>query len=193
MDWIQKLREFVRSQPDVFRFLVLGFGGYIVWHLAYETYLKPATLLDEYITQNLIVATETVVEVFGYEPLAFFQENDGEFRYRVGIRGAQGVLVGPSCDGVVLFALFAIFILSFPGRWLRKAWYIPAGIAAIHAANILRIISLLMIQLYFGEEALKFNHDYTFTVFVYSIIFALWYGYAVGAGFGLKRPQSPVA
>ena len=193
MDWIQKLREFVRSQPDVFRFLVLGFGGYIVWHLAYETYLKPATLLDEYITQNLIVVTETVVEVLGYEPLAFFQENDGEFRYRVGIRGAQGVLVGPSCDGVVLFALFAIFILSFPGRWLRKAWYIPTGIAAIHAANILRIISLLMIQLYFGEEALKFNHDYTFTVFVYSIIFALWYGYAVGAGFGLKRPQSPAA
>ena len=96
MDWIQKLREFVRSQPDVFRFLVLGFGGYIVWHLAYETYLKPATLLDEYITQNLIVVTEMVVEVFGYEPLAFFQENDGEFRYRVGIRGAQGVLVGPS-------------------------------------------------------------------------------------------------
>ena len=187
------MREFVRSQPDVFRFLVLGFGGYIVWHLAYETYLKPATLLDEYITQNLIVFTEAVVEVLGYEPLALYQESDGEFRYRVGIQGANGVLVGPSCDGVVLFALFAIFILSFPGRWLRKAWYIPAGIAAIHAANILRIISLLMIQLYFGEEALKFNHDYTFTVFVYSIIFALWYGYAVGAGFGLKRPQSPVA
>jgi len=193
MDWIQKLREFVRSQPDVFRFLVLGFGGYIVWHLAYETYLKPATLLDEYITQNLIVVTESVVDILGYKPLAFYQENDGEFRYRVGIQGTSGVLVGTSCDGVILFALFAIFILSFPGRWLRKLWYIPAGITVIHAANILRIISLLMIQLYLGEEALKFNHDYTFTVFVYSIIFALWYGYAVGAGFGLKGPQSPVA
>lgn len=193
MGWIQKLREFVRSQPDVFRFLVLGFGGYIVWHLAYETYLKPATLLDEHITENLIIVTEAVVDAFGYESLAFFQENDGEFRYRVGIHGAKGVLVGPSCDGVVLFALFAIFILSFPGRWVRKLWYIPAGIAAIHAANILRIISLLMIQLYFGEEALKFNHDYTFTVFVYSIIFALWYGYAAGAGFGLRRSQQPTA
>ena len=193
MDWLHKLREFVRSQPDVFRFLVLGFGGYIVWHLAYETYLKPATLLDEYITQNLIVVTEAVVEVLGYEPLAFYQESDVEFLYRVGIRGANGVLVGPSCDGVVLFALFAIFILSFPGRWLRKLWYIPMGITAIHAANILRIISLLIIQLYFGEEALKFNHDYTFTVLVYSIIFVLWYGYAVGAGFGLKHPQSPAA
>ena len=193
MDWLHKLREFVRSQPDVFRFLVLGFGGYIVWHLAYETYLKPATLLDEYITQNLIVVTESVVDVLGYETLALYQENDGEFRYRVGIRGTNGVLVGTSCDGVILFALFTIFILSFPGRWLRKFWYIPAGIAVIHGAIILRIISLLMIQLYLGEEALKFNHDYTFSVFVYSIIFALWYGYAVGAGFGLKRPQSSLA
>ena len=111
MEWIQKLREFVRSQPDVFRFLVLGFGGYIVWHLAYETYLKPATLLDEYITQNLIVVTESVVDVLGYETLALYQENDGEFRYRVGIRGTDGVLVGTSCDGVTLFALFTIFIL----------------------------------------------------------------------------------
>jgi hypothetical protein len=32
--------------------------------------------------------------------------------------------------------------------------------------------------LYFGEEAMTFNHDYTFTVFVYSIIFLLWYLYA---------------
>ena len=193
MDWFQKLREFVRSQPDVFRFLVLGFGGYIVWHLAYETYLKPATLLDEYITENLIEVTEWAVDAMGYEPLAYFQETDGAFRHRVGISGAQGVFVGPSCDGVVLFALFAIFILSFPGRWLRKLWYIPVGIGAIHSANIIRIISLLMIQLYLGEEALKFNHDYTFTVFVYSIIFALWYGYAAGAGFGLKRPPTASA
>ena len=193
MIWTQKFREFVRSHPDVFRFLVLGFGGYIVWHLAYETYLKPSTKLDEYITEYLIVMTEAAMNVVGYEPITFFQENDGEFRYRVGIHEAQGVLVGPSCDGVALFALFSIFILSFPGRWARKFWYIPAGIAAIHATNILRIISLLMIQLYFGEEALKFNHDYTFTVFVYCIIFALWYGYAAGGIRGLKGPQTQQA
>ena len=72
MRWIQTLREFVRSQPDVFRFLVFGFGGYIVWHLSYEAYLKPATLLDEYITQNLIVVTEWLMDFLGYDPLAFF-------------------------------------------------------------------------------------------------------------------------
>ena len=58
MGVIQQLKEFVRSQPDVFRFLVLGFGGYILWHLSYEEFLKPATFMDEYVTENLIVITE---------------------------------------------------------------------------------------------------------------------------------------
>jgi len=56
-------------------------------------------------------------------------------------------------------------------------WFIPFGIAILHAANAFRIICLLMIQLYW-PSAMEFNHDYTFTVFVYSIIFALWYVYA---------------
>ena len=190
MRWIQKLSEFVRSQPDVFRFLVFGFGGYIVWHLSYEEYLKPATLLDEYVTQHLITSTEWVMESLGYLVNAYFQATDGIFRTRVGIAGAQGVFVGPSCDGVVLFALFAIFILSFPGHWLRKAWFIPLGIAVIHAANVFRIICLLWIQLYFGEDAMTFNHDYTFTVFVYSIIFLLWYLYATKGVNGLLEMRS---
>jgi hypothetical protein len=79
MRWIQKLSEFVRSQPDVFRFLVFGFGGYIVWHLAYEEYLKPVTLLDEYVTQHLITSTEWIMESLGYLVNAYFQATDGHF------------------------------------------------------------------------------------------------------------------
>jgi hypothetical protein len=147
MRWIQKISEYVRSQPDVFRFLVFGFGGYIVWHLMYEECLKPATLLDEFVTHHLIISTEWAMESLGYLVNAYFQVADGVFRTRVGVAGAAGVTVGPSCDGVVLFALFAIFILSFPGHWLRKTWFIPAGIFVIHTANIFRIIFLIWIKL----------------------------------------------
>ena len=181
MGIIQQLKEFVRSQPDVFRFLVLGFGGYVVWHLSYEGFLKPETFMDEYVTESLIVVTEWVLEWLGYGLNTQFQVMDEAFRSRVGIKGVAGVFVGPSCDGGVLFALFAIFIASFPGKWTRKAWFIPMGIVVLHGANAFRIICLLMIQLYW-PSALEFNHDYTFTVFVYSIIFALWYLYAMQPG-----------
>jgi exosortase family protein XrtF len=173
----QQLKEFVRSQPDVFRFLVMGFGGYIVWHLSYENFFRPATFLDEYVTENLILLSEKVLAWMGYELNTHFQIMDQAFRNRIGIKGSGGVFVGPSCDGVVLFALFSIFILSFPGNWKRKAWFIPSGVIVVHFANVLRVICLLLIQVYW-PSALDFNHDYTFTVFVYSIIFALWYLYA---------------
>lgn len=174
MQIINQLREFVRSQPDVFRFLAFGFGGYIAWHLTYEEFLKPSTLLDEYVQHYVIVVSESILRFVGYEMNAYFELYDGDFRSHVGIMGAAGVEVGAPCDGVVLFALFGIFIASFPGKWKRKLWYIPLGIAVLHAANVFRIICLLLIQLYV-PEALEFNHDYTFTVFVYSIIFLLWY------------------
>ena len=56
-----------------------------------------------------------------------------------------------------------------------------ADLLEFQGANAFRIICLLMIQLYW-PSALEFNHDYTFTVFVYSIIFALWYLYAMQPG-----------
>ena len=67
-------------------------------------------------------------------------------RDRVGVAGHAGVQIGAPCDGVALFALFAIFILAFPGPLLRKAWFIPAGIALLHAANVGRVIVLARIQ-----------------------------------------------
>ena len=30
---------------------------------------------------------------------------------------------------------------------------------------------------YAAPEWLKFNHDYTFTVLVYAVVFGLWYGW----------------
>lgn len=186
MGFIQQLplKEFVRSQPDVFRFLMLGFGGYIAWHISYEGFLRPATFLDEYVTENLILVSEEVLRWFGYGLNTQYQIMDLAFRTRVGIAGSKGLFVGPSCDGVVLFALFTIFIFSFPGNWKRKMGFIPLGIMILHAANVFRVICLLLIQRY-RPSALEFNHDYTFTVFVYSIIFALWYLY--GSYYSGKR------
>ena len=122
MRWIQKISEFVRSQPDVFRFLVFGFGGYIVWHLTYEEYLKPATLLDEYVTQHLIISTEWVMESLGYLVNAYFQATDGMFRTRVGIAGAAGCFCRAfmrRCR-VCLPCLPSSSCASFPAAGLEK-------------------------------------------------------------------------
>ena len=46
------------------------------------------------------------------------------------------------CLGIdMMFALTAL-IVSFPGKWINRLWFIPLGILGIHVINILRIVGL---------------------------------------------------
>ena len=105
--------------------------------------------------------------------------SSNELRWQIGIADSVGLLqIGAPCDGLVLFALFAIFIVAFPGSWRRKMWFIPSGILLIHLANLVRVVSLVIIQ-YNRPQSLKFNHDYTWTILIYGFIFWLWYLWSV--------------
>ena len=165
----------LRTIPTL-RFFVLAFVAYVVWSMTYEQVLKPQTNLDERVIDHMVGSTETAFEVMGW-PVGSFPQ-PASYRNRVGMDGHAGVQIGAPCDGVALFALFAIFILAFPGSWLRKIWFIPSGIVLLHLANILRVIVLARIQAT-SPEWLEFNHDYTFTVLIYSLVFGLWYLWTV--------------
>ena len=95
----------------------------------------------------------------------------------VGIDGTLGVWIGDPCNGFSLFALFLIFMITYPGPWKQKLWYIPLGLLAIHLVNVLRIVALTII-LDNNSEWLDFNHNYTFNIIVYSFVFFLWYIWA---------------
>ena len=109
----------------------------------------------------MVVATEGFMDAIGWEMLPTVE---------TGLRNRD------PCGGVVLFALYALFLIAFPGPWRHKVWFIPAGIAVLHAVNVARVIALLFVQ-YATPDWLQFNHDYTFTVLIYTIIFGLWYAW----------------
>lgn len=158
------------------RFLLVGFLGYLAWHLTYTFYLRDHSLLDEYVIQSLVWMSENTMAALGWEVLELFEP--GSFRNRLGLAGGAGLVVGTSCDGVALFALFAIFVMAYPGPSRHKLRFVPLGIGVVHLANYLRILGLMWIQRYFPEH-LDFNHHYTFTVLVYAVIFWLWYLWAM--------------
>ncbi|MBC7864741.1 MAG: archaeosortase/exosortase family protein, partial [Bacteroidia bacterium] len=85
----------------------------------------------------------------------------------------QGVWIGYACNALSLFVLFSFFIISFPGNWLKKLWFIPVGILLVHLLNILRVFALVLIA-HHHYDFLSFNHTYTFTILVYAFIFGLW-------------------
>jgi exosortase family protein XrtF len=90
------------------------------------------------------------------------------------VAGKPAVIVGDPCNGLVLYALFAGFVLAFPGgTWRRKLPFIAGGIVLIYLLNILRVGALALNHLY-SYGTVDFNHHYTFSFIVYGCIFLLW-------------------
>ena len=159
----------------VLKFFLGCFVAYLSWYVVYEFVLKPETTLDEWVISNMVEGAECGIEVVGLKTGTFPQPEG--YSNKVGVSGTPGVEIGAPCDGLSLFALFAIFIAFFPGPLTRKLWYIPIGVLFLHFVNIFRVISLAVIQSKFPDW-LSFNHDYTFTVLVYGVVFGLWYVWA---------------
>ncbi len=59
------------------------------------------------------------------------------------------------CDAIEAKALFVFAVLAFPATWRARAWGILAGLAALTAINLIRIVSLF----YFGAYLSKTRFD----------------------------------
>lgn len=156
----------------LYRFISLAVLLYAAWYALYEFWLKPSSLLDEWVINHLVLHARAVFNLLGI-PLEPVSEL-ANYSNWIAIEGTVGVIVGAPCDGMALFALFSIFIMAFPGPWKHKAWFIPTGILAVHLVNVLRVVALVVI-VDVNPNWLSFNHDYTFTILVYGFIFFLWY------------------
>ena len=155
----------------ILRFILIGTILYLGWYFFYELYLLPHTHIDEYLVNFLVESSEKLMQVLGFELRDF---HDGEFKNHLAVVNTAGVTIGAPCDGMILMALFIIFVVAFPGSWKNRLWFIPMGLIIIQIFNIIRIVSLAFI-VYWNEMYLSFNHDYTFTVLVYSVVFGLWW------------------
>lgn len=156
----------------VIRFFVAAILLFVFWLLIYEVWLHPKGNLDKWIISQIIYQAGLILQAFGYELMREFPF-DENFR-TLGIDGGHSIWVGDPCNGLELFALFAGFIIAYPGKWLNKLIIIPIGILAIHILNVLRVAALAAI-VYYNPDLLQFNHTYTFTILVYSAVFILWY------------------
>lgn len=152
------------------RFFALAVALYAAWYLLYELLIHPWGALDRAVIDNLAWLAGGLLQVLGYEllPDPAFDTN----RY-LGVQGGSHLWIGDACNGVGLFAVFAIFMLAFPGPTRHKPWFTLLGILSIHLINALRI-AVLCIVTTIDYELLTFNHDYTFYVVVYGWVIGLW-------------------
>ncbi|MBC7448898.1 MAG: archaeosortase/exosortase family protein [Hymenobacteraceae bacterium] len=150
------------------RFLITSALLYVGWYLFYTRLLHGGAWgysLDSLLCQHIAESAAGVLRFFGYQSVA---KNTFLF-----LNNHHVVSVGWQCDGMAVMALFAGFIIAYPGPWRAKLWFVPAGILIIHGINILRVVALALNQV-FSRDTTQFNHHYTFTIVVYGFIFWFW-------------------
>ncbi len=157
-----------RTVSPVLRFLLVSAGLYILWSLSYDGLIGPNGRLDHALSTNLAAASGATLRLIGFaagtaptNPLL------------VVLNGQASVSVGDPCNGLLLYALFAGFVVAFPGPVRNKIWFVPMGILVIYALNVGRV-ALLAINHVYWYSTVDFNHHYTFTFVVYGAIAALW-------------------
>lgn len=152
------------------RFIITSSLLYLGLYLVYQFIIRKYTYYDQKFIGVIIQSADFILQTIGYTTFKVLQDRDMQV---IGIDGSNGVWVGSNCNAITLFSLFSVFIFAYPGKQKHKAWFIPAGILAIHLLNILRVVALALIANYF-PALLDFNHTYTFTFLVYAFIFYLW-------------------
>ncbi len=145
----------------------------VIWLFLFYLVIIPHTNINRDLCYLVAKNATSLLTVFDSGYHVSFVFRDKYFLNTVCYNDNCVVGVGRPCNGLELFALFAGFVIAFPGNWKHKLWYIPAGILVIHILNVMRVASLTLIQLNYPQY-LQFNHKYTFTVLVYALTFWLW-------------------
>ncbi|QKG52695.1 exosortase X [Hymenobacter sp. BRD67] len=149
------------------QFLLLAAGLYLVWLIGYEGFIGPDGRLDSWLSVNIAAASAGLLRLLGFAATAAAGSTT------LAMDGQPAVLVGYQCDGLVLYALFAGFIVAFPGPLRPKLWFIPLGIIFLYLLNIVRV-GALALNHHYAHRSVDFNHHYTFSFIVYACICLLW-------------------
>lgn len=150
---------------SVREFILKALFVFFVWYLVYELWLLPNGELDNWLALNIVGISEGLIKSIGYEVWSVNRI--------IGIGENGGIELVDGCTGISAAGLFLGFIIAYPGNWKNKFSFSLLGIGVIYFVNILRVVTLVVIQ----EEWITFfdiTHDYSTTLIFYLVIFLLW-------------------
>ena len=162
-----------------FKFLITFIPLIITWYFTYHYLYKIDDLLNfdsDLLTGfSKILSSQSnfILSIFNFQTLIEIH-GDMVVAKIIDYPYSHGVWIGEPCNGIKVFGLFAIFILSFKGDLIKKLIFIPIGILIIHFLNIIRIALLTYISAV-NPYILDFNHNITFQLLIYGSMLTLWY------------------
>jgi exosortase/archaeosortase family protein len=162
--WREIKDKLIRQKNLWIFFVKLAFLGGL-WLIIEASQVLHTSGLNDWVIKNLIFLSEHILTFLGFD---MFSKNDV-----VGIVGSSGVQIGAPCNALDLMALFLGILILLPGKTAGKILYSVIGILFIHILNLMRVLALIII-LDVKPGWLAFNHNYTFTLSMYIVIFLAW-------------------
>jgi exosortase/archaeosortase family protein len=157
-------RSFLKN--PIISFLLTVLVLYLLWYLIYDLWLHPNERIDLLVIDLTISLSKFILEHLGYVVFTGIERV-------IGVDGTGGLWIGDNCNGITLFARFAIFILAYRGPIKTKIIFVSLGILTIELLNVLRVITLAILDTH-SRAWTEFNHTYTFNILIYAYIFSLW-------------------
>jgi len=89
--------------------------------------------------------------------------------------------VAKGCDGLEASALYLIAVLLMPFSWRSKALGLLAGAAVLFVLNILRIVGLYLVMIYWPSafEPLHIHGGFALFTIVAILLWVTWAGWAM--------------
>jgi len=87
--------------------------------------------------------------------------------------GDFGVDIAPACSGAVPTSIYLAAVLAFPSTWRSRLIGSGLGILIIHLVNVVRVVVLFLIGVYF-REIFHETHVYVAQALVICVAVALW-------------------
>ena len=96
-------------------FILKALGIFILWYFVYELYLLPNGHLDEWVSLNVVAASNGIISFLGYETWTMHRI--------LGIYGNAGIELVDGCTGISAIGLFSGFILAYPEIGKKGEFY----------------------------------------------------------------------
>lgn len=84
-----------------------------------------------------------------------------------------GVQIVSACNGMIVCIIYLAAVIAYPCKIREKAIGIALGISIIEAVNLIRVICLFLVLLYF-PESFEAYHIYVAESFIIAIGVVLW-------------------
>lgn len=168
------MKELIRKNKAVVKFLFLFGGSYLILasgYQAYLTYLSSEKYYPDYVTHLVSHQSKYITEALGYDVVITPHPTDPSMKFIINNDYVARIVEG--CNAISVIILFVAFIIAFHSNFKKTFLFGLAGATLIYALNVIRV-ALLCIGIHEYPEYTSFMHDIIFPAFIYGLVFLLW-------------------